>query len=119
MVALGDDICAVMSHDSALAGGLQQYAWQEKDYIWQLPLFTKYAEQLKSTIADCINCSTTGKAGTITAALYLAKFVPETVKWLHIDTPGSFDNALNGRETGGDVPGIRAMYGYLRQLLAF
>jgi len=117
MVALGDDVCAIFSRHLDVASKLQQDSFESHDYMWQLPLFDKYSKDLKSSIADCVNSSSTGKAGTISAALFLDKFVSSDVKWVHVDTPGSFDNALGGCQSGGDVPGIRAIYNYLQDVL--
>jgi len=54
--------------------------------LWQLPLFDEYREQIKSEIADIKN---TGgrKAGSITAAWFLAEFVDDT-PWAHLDMAG-------------------------------
>ncbi len=51
--------------------------------IWELPLWTEFADLMKSPIADLKNSG--GKpAGTLTAALFLKKFVKDW-PWAHID----------------------------------
>ena len=40
---------------------------------------------LESRIADIANAGTSRLAGAITAALYLERFVPDGMPWLHLD----------------------------------
>jgi leucyl aminopeptidase len=56
--------------------------------VWRLPLDDEYAEQIKSDIADVKNVG--GRpAGTITAAMFLKKFVKDTTPWVHLDIAGT------------------------------
>ena len=73
---------------------------------------------LTSTIADCQNCSRTGQAGTITAALFLDKFVAQETSWLHLDIPGEHEQALQGSKSGGNIEGVRAVASFLKEKLA-
>jgi leucyl aminopeptidase len=68
---------------------------------------------LKSEVADFANSSNTPMAGCITAALFLKKFVPDEVKWAHLDTYAWRDAAKPGRPKGGDALGLRAMFAEL------
>jgi leucyl aminopeptidase len=57
------------------------------DYVWPLPLFEEYEEQIKSDVADVKNIG--GRyGGAITAALLLKKFVKD-VPWVHLDIAGT------------------------------
>lgn len=86
MVALGEHAAAVLGAD-ALIEKLRAAGEVTRERIWPLPLFEEYAEQLKSDVADVKNIG--GRSGgTITAAYFLSKFVPETVPWVHIDIAG-------------------------------
>ena len=53
--------------------------------LWQLPLEREYRVWLNSNVADMKNVG--GKAGAITAALFLDEFVG-SVPWAHIDMAG-------------------------------
>ncbi|MES2614510.1 MAG: leucyl aminopeptidase family protein [Bdellovibrionota bacterium] len=55
------------------------------DWVWQMPLPTDYENYLDSSVADFMNSSTTSFAGSVTAALFLQKFV-SVERWNHIDT---------------------------------
>ena len=116
-VALGPDYAAVFSNQSQLAHEVQAHSVTEHDLVWPLPLHRPYNAMLSSTIADCQNCSTTGEAGTITAALFLDKFVAQETAWLHFDIPGMHEHALEGHKKGGDIEGVRAVAAYLKKKL--
>jgi leucyl aminopeptidase len=69
---------------------------------------------LKSDIADIVN-SGGAMAGTITAALFLRRFVPSSLPWIHIDTFAWRPTARPGRPKGGDALGLRGTYELLRR----
>ena len=86
VVALGAHAAAVMGDDAlatrATAAGQATY-----ERVWQMPLFSEYSEQLKSDTADIKNIGGR-EASAITAGMFLSKFVPDNVPWLHIDIAG-------------------------------
>ena len=85
-IALGDVALGLFSNSDPLVKQLQSAAGAAGEKIWQLPLFDEYREQIKSEIADIKN---TGgrKAGSATAAWFLAEFVDST-PWAHLDIAG-------------------------------
>jgi leucyl aminopeptidase len=83
-----------------------------------MPLWKNYAEMLSSDIADLGNASDQPMAGAVTAALFLEKFVPEGVRWAHLDTFAWRSAARPGRPKGGDAIGLRASWQMLKQLYA-
>jgi len=92
VVALGENIAALYSNDDLLSADLIQAGLETNELLWKMPLFERYCKALESQVADLKNYS--GKwAGSITAALFLKKFVGKKVKWAHIDIAGpSFKN---------------------------
>jgi leucyl aminopeptidase len=68
---------------------------------------------LKSDVADLNNAPDGGFAGTITAALFLEKFVPADLPWVHLDTFAWNPSAKPGRPKGGDALGLRAAWAML------
>ena len=70
---------------------------------------------LESNIADIANSGASRYAGCITAALYLQRFVPDSVPWLHLDTYAWNDTDRPGRPRGGEALGLRAIFELLRQ----
>lgn len=62
----------------------------------------EYKDNIKSKIADIKN-SADGRAGSITAALFLQEFVAKNKEWAHIDMAGPvWDNATH-KPTGYGV----------------
>ena len=114
-VALGPDLPALFSNDDALAQDLMAAASRVQDPSWQMPLWDRYDDMLRSDIADMVNSAEGGMAGCITAALFLRRFVPKTIPWAHFDTFAWRPGALPGRPKGGDAMGLRAAFEMLKQ----
>jgi leucyl aminopeptidase len=108
-VALGPELPALFANNDALAADLMAAGSDEGDPLWRLPLWKPYREMLKSPVADINNVSDGGFAGAITAALYLAEFVPDTVPWAHIDTFAWNQKTRPGRPEGGEALAMRAL----------
>ncbi|WP_116092045.1 leucyl aminopeptidase family protein [Sphingomonas crusticola] len=117
-VALGPDLPALFANDEALAAELAEAATQVSDPVWRLPLWQPYNEMLKSDVADINNAPGGGFAGTITAALFLERFVESSVPWAHFDTFAWRPTAKPGRPKGGDALGLRAAWEMLQRRFA-
>lgn len=62
-----------------------------------MPLVEAYDKSLDSDYADMNNISSLGGAGSITAGLFLRRFVPKDSKWLHVDMAGMMSkNSASG-----------------------
>jgi leucyl aminopeptidase len=109
-VALGPDIPAMFANNDTLGDDLLSASKAVDDPLWRLPLWKPYAEMLKSTVADLNNAGDGGMAGAVTAALFLDKFVPETIEWAHLDTFAWRSSPKPGRPKGGDALGLRAAF---------
>jgi leucyl aminopeptidase len=81
--------------------------------LWRLPLWDGYDEMLKSDLADLANSADSPFAGTITAALFLRRFVPEGTAWAHLDTFAWRPSVKPGRPKGGEALGLRAVHSAL------
>ena len=114
-IALGPDLPALFANDEALADALIAGGDTVGDPVWRLPLWKHYADMLKSEVADISNAADSPMAGTITAALFLQKFVPETTAWAHFDTFAWRPAAKPGRPKGGDALGLRAAWAMLKR----
>jgi leucyl aminopeptidase len=113
-VALGPDLPALFANDDALADALLAAGTSEDDPLWRLPLWPGYADMLKSDIADLNNSPDGGFAGSVTAAMFLERFVPKTIAWAHFDTFAWRPAAKPGRPKGGEALGLRATWTMLK-----
>ncbi len=86
-VALGNKTTGMMGTSEELMERLKAAGQRTGDYVWPLPLFEDYEEQIESDVADVKN--TGGRyGGAITAALLLKKFVKD-IPWVHLDIAGT------------------------------
>ena len=104
VVALGSVRSAVYSNDEDTLFALQDASEYTQDLIWQMPLDDAYGEQIKSTIADLQNVGGP-KAGSVTAACFLKRFIKEGQAWAHLDIAGTaWLSGENKGATGRPVP---------------
>ncbi|MAN75749.1 MAG: leucyl aminopeptidase [Rhizobiales bacterium] len=113
-VALGPDLPPVYARDEAFAKTLVEHGMAVDDPLWPMPLWNGYDKLLSSKIADVNHISTGGLAGSITAALFLNRFVKPETEWMHFDIFAWAPEARPGRPYGGTDQGIRALFGVLK-----
>ena len=114
-VALGPDLPPFYTSDDALAEDVARLGAKTHDPAWRLPLWQPYAKMLESKIADTNNVSAGGFAGSITAALFLTRFVTAAKAHLHFDIYAWNPTAKPGRPEGGEVQGARLIYALLKE----
>jgi len=68
-------------------------------------------------IADLDNAPKGGFAGSITAALFLRRFVEETPRFMHVDMYGWQPSAAPARQKGGVGQATRAIFEALPEVL--
>jgi len=114
-VALGPALPPIYTHDDTLAAELTEAGLRVGDPVWRLPLWRPYAAGLDSKVADMNNVTTGGFAGSITAALYLDRFVEKAKAWLHADIYAWVPAEKPGRPVGGELHAARALFEVLSQ----
>ena len=100
LVALGSRVYAVMSNDDDLRGVLVDAARSAGEQAWPMPLPPELRKSLDSDIADISNVGDRN-GGMLVAGLFLQDFVPDGVKWAHLDIAGP---AFNNGEPHGYTP---------------
>ncbi len=116
-VAVGTDIAPFFATWQPDAEIVSLAAGRVQDPVWQLPFWDAYEEMIEPGIADLDNAPKGGMAGSITAALFLRRFVSENQRLLHFDISGWQPNAAPGRPKGGVGQGARAIFEALPDLL--
>ena len=117
-VALGPELPPFYTRDDALAADLQATAMALADPVWRMPLWKPYMGLLDSKIADTNNVTSGGFAGSVTAALFLSKFVENCPSWVHLDIYAWNPSAKPGRPDGGEAQAIRALYALIEKRYA-
>jgi leucyl aminopeptidase len=108
-VALGPDIPPFYTDDEGLASDLAQASRSEEDPLWRLPLWTPYEAKLSSKVADMNNVTSDAFAGSVTAALFLRRFVEAAKSWAHFDIFAWSPSDRPHGPAGGEAQGIRAL----------
>ena len=118
LVALGEDVAALMADDDKKAQKLTELSLKIEERVYPLPLWPEvYKEYIENDISDLRNLSKYAKeAGTITAGLFLKEFADD-YSFIHLDIAGP---AIKTRETrhlpkGGTAFGLRLLYSYIKQ----
>jgi leucyl aminopeptidase len=108
-IALGPELPALFANDEKLATRLLDAAEATSDPMWRMPLWRNYRRLFDSDVADINNSGRAGFAGSIVAALFLDRFVPEDIAWAHFDVYSWNDVSRPGRPLGGEAQGLRAV----------
>ncbi|MGE7370174.1 leucyl aminopeptidase family protein [Neorhizobium sp. NPDC001467] len=116
-VALGADVPPFFTDDETLARDLHAASVAADDPMWRLPLFKGYEKDIRSRGADITNAPGGGMAGSITAALFLKRFVSQTARWVHLDIYGWCPTERPHAPIGGEAQTIRALYRHIRAII--
>ncbi len=88
IIALGNDVAAVMGNNAGVVNAVEEAALATGEDVWELPMPQRYMKIMKSDLADLSNANMSVRAaGSITAGMFLSEFVGET-PWAHIDIAG-------------------------------
>lgn len=117
-VALGPDLPPFYTDDEPLAAALISGAESAFDPVWRMPLWPPYESGIEPGIADLDNAPSDGMAGSITAALFLRRFVTHSARFAHFDIYGWQPVAAPGRPKGGVGQGARAILAALDTVFA-
>jgi leucyl aminopeptidase len=112
--ALGPEVVPFYTADDAFAADLMAASRAVADPVWRMPLWQPYETFLESKIADINNAGSSAFAGSITAALFLARFVPPGQRWLHADIYAWNPSTKPGRPEGGEAQAIRALFSLIQ-----
>ncbi|SFD09218.1 leucyl aminopeptidase [Bosea sp. CRIB-10] len=114
-VALGPDLPPFYSHDDGLAAEIARLSAVVNDPVWRMPLWPPYDGMLESKIADLNNVSGGAFAGSVTAALFLNRFVEKSRSYAHFDIYSWNPSTKPGRPEGGECQAARLTYALAKQ----
>jgi leucyl aminopeptidase len=84
MVALGERASALFTKDEKLEKMFRELGEESGEYVWPLPLWEEYEDDIRGTFGDWANLGKTRYGGSITAATFLAQFTGK-YPWVHLD----------------------------------
>ncbi|AEG55184.1 leucyl aminopeptidase [Sinorhizobium meliloti] len=115
-VALGPDLPPFFTDDDDLARDLAEASLTVDDPVWRMPLYRGYDKDVSARIADLTNAPSGGMAGSITAALFLKRFVTNAKSWVHFDIFGWAQSERPHSPIGGEAQAIRALYHHIGRI---
>jgi leucyl aminopeptidase len=113
-VALGPELSPFYTDDDAFADAIAAAATRVCDPVWRMPFWAGYEAGLDSAVADMNNVSDGPFAGSVTAALFLRRFVRQASRFVHFDIYGWRQAAKPLGPKGGEANGARAMFELLQ-----
>mgnify|MGYP002880882834 FL=1 len=108
-VALGPDLTPFYCDDEEFSNKLIGCSRAICDPVWRLPFYSEYESMIEPIVADLDNAPKSGMAGSITAALFLKRFVEQSRIFIHCDIFAWTSNMQPGRPVGGLMQGVRAL----------
>ena len=114
-VALGPDLPPYYTDDEALAEAIARAGQEVNDPVWRLPFWQPYNRLFESSVADMNNAGDSGFAGSITAALFLKRFVDKAKAYVHFDIFAWTPSPRPGRPKGGEAQAMRALFEVIRR----
>jgi leucyl aminopeptidase len=112
--ALGPEIVPFYTADDGLAADLAEAGLKAADPLWRMPLWAPYEALIESKIADINNAGSSAFAGSVTAALFLSRFVSDPRRWIHADIYAWNPSTKPGRPEGGEAQAIRALFALIQ-----
>ncbi|WP_213318950.1 leucyl aminopeptidase [Chlamydiifrater volucris] len=119
VVSLGEKVSGFFCNNDILAEKLAIASEKTSESIWRMPLVNGYNQAISSDIADMKNIGN-NRAGAITAALFLQRFVGEKVDWAHFDIAGTAYREKEEEFTPKYASGfgVRLLVSYLESLIS-
>ncbi|HEX5958210.1 MAG TPA: leucyl aminopeptidase family protein [Hyphomicrobiaceae bacterium] len=108
-VALGPELPPLYSDDDAFANAVAAAGLRVGDPVWRMPFWAGYEANLDSQVADMNNVSDGPFAGSVTAALFLRRFVKNARRFGHLDIFGWRPGPKPLGPKGGEVQAARAL----------
>ena len=101
LVALGPRIAGVMASDERFGDEVVDAARRAGESAWPMPLPQELRKGLDSTVADLANVTPDRNGGMLVGGLFLREFIPDGVRWAHVDIAGP---AFNEADAYGYTP---------------
>ncbi len=119
-VALGARTPGVMGSDD-FRDRVAALSQEVGENAWPMPLPEELKDDLKSTVADLANVSSSRYAGMLVAGVYLGEFVADGVQWAHVDIAApAYNTSGPWGYTGKGGTGVptRTMFAVLEDIAA-
>jgi leucyl aminopeptidase len=117
LVALGERASAIFTDDDELAKNLEKVGEKVGDYLWRLPMWEEYENEIKGSLGDYTNIHNKDSryGGAIYGAIFLYQFI-KGIKWAHIDMAPRM-TAMAGENLASGALGspVRLLYKFIEE----
>ncbi len=117
VVALGERMSAIFTDDDKLSKILENAGEKTGDYVWRLPMWEEYENEIKGSFGDWTNVHNKDSryGGATYAAIFLHQFI-KGFKWAHIDiAPRMVAMAGENLATGAVGSPVRLLYKFIEE----
>ena len=90
---IGHQCSALLTPDEKLEKELRAIGESSGDYLWPLPMWEEYTDDVKGSVGDVLNASRKREAGTIDGGMFLYQFAKKFPLWAHIDIASTMTGA--------------------------
>ncbi len=117
VVALGERMSAIFTDDDELCLMLEKIGDLTGDYMWRLPMWEEYENEIKGTLGDYTNIHNKDSryGGATYGAIFLKQFIKD-YKWAHIDIAPRM-TSMAGEYLAGGALGtpVRALFKFIEE----
>lgn len=85
VAALSDRYSGALCNRTELNDIVIRAGRESGERVWPFPFDDDFDEEIKSSVADVLQCAIGGGGDHIQAARLLKKFVPDNCAWVHVD----------------------------------
>jgi len=112
--ALTERYSGVFTNRETLNDLLRDAGRDSGERVWPFPMDEDFDEDLKSKVADVVQCSLDSEGDHILAARFLQRFVPKGIPWIHVDLASATRKKGLGQVPAGPTGfGVRLMLNLL------
>jgi leucyl aminopeptidase len=118
MVALGERMSAIFTDDDDLCKKLENVGDKAGDYVWRLPMWEEYENEIKGSLGDFTNVHNKDSryGGATYGAIFLHQFI-KGYKWAHIDiAPRMVSMAGEYLSPGATGSPIKLLYKFIEEI---
>ena len=124
VVALGERASAIFTNDDKLSKTLEDAGERTGDYLWRLPMWEEYENEIKGTLGDWTNIHNKDSryGGATYGAIFLYQFIKgkaeggKALKWAHLDiAPRMTSMAGENLAAGAVGVPVRLLYKFIEE----
>ncbi len=111
VAALGQRMAGALTNRREWVEPIIQAGERCGERVWPFPYEDDYDEDLKSKVADTLQCRTAGPGDHIYAARLLGRFVDKDIGWVHVDMASSGTHKGGLAQIPTDLQGFGVRFG--------